>query len=406
MVPYHIFFITYLKRKGNSFFRLSFGKCYNDTKMKTRIEIDTNTFVRFWLVLLGFTLAILAVYSARTALIMLVIAFFLALALNYPVHILASRLPGRSRVAATAVAYVVIIAGLVGFTLLAVPPVVEQTAKFIQSLPELSQQTAEQWSGLGALIEQYNLQPQIDNAIRSIEESASGWAADAGRNIISGAGSLLSFAVSMFFVLVLTFLMLVEGPTWLERGWGLYSDQEKMKRHRQLAFKMYRVVTGYVSGQLTVAAIGGVAAGLAVFILSFFFDLPSNLALPVAAITAVLSLIPMFGSTLAGALVTLLIAINSVPGAIIYASYFIIYQQIENNFISPVIQARRLELSALTVLIAVTIGFYVFGLLGSLISIPIAGSIKVIVDDYLEQKRQRRTERRGPVARLVKAAEK
>src|SRR5690606_7532472 len=115
VVPYHIFFITYLKHKSNSFFRLSFGKCYNDTKMKTRIEIDTNTFVRFWLVLLGFTLAILAVYSSRTALIMLVIAFFLALALNYPVHILASRLPGRSRVAATAVAYVVIIAGLVGF---------------------------------------------------------------------------------------------------------------------------------------------------------------------------------------------------------------------------------------------------------------------------------------------------
>lgn len=374
--------------------------------MKTKIEIDTNTFVRFWLVLLGFALAILAVYSARTALILLTVALFLALALNTPVHFLASRLPGRSRVLATAVAYVAIIIGLTGFVFVAVPPVIEQTSKFVQTLPELSTTAANQWSGIGSLIEQYNLQPQIDKAVASFEESASNWAADAGRNIISGAGSLLSFAVSMFFVLVLTFLMLVEGPTWLDRAWGLYNDPERMKRHRNLAGQMYRVVTGYVTGQLTVAAIGGIFAGLAVFILSLSFDLPGSLAFPAFAITAILSLIPMFGSTLAGALITLLIAFNSVPAAIIYLAYFFIYQQIENNFISPVIQSRRLELSALTVLVAVTIGFYVFGILGILISIPVAGSIKVLLNDYLERARQERAEKTTPLGKLVKAATK
>ncbi len=212
--------------------------------MKTRIEIDTNTFVRFWLVLIGFSLAILAIYSARTALVLLIVAFFLALALNTPVHLLSSRLPGRSRVTATAVAYVAIVFGLIGFLFLAVPPIVEQTGKFIQTIPELSDQTANQWRFIGTIVDQYHLQSQIDQAVNALQESASGWAADAGRNVISGAGSVVSFAISMFFVLVLTFLMLVEGPTWLERGWGLYSNADLMRRHRKLAQQMYRVVTG------------------------------------------------------------------------------------------------------------------------------------------------------------------
>lgn len=371
--------------------------------MKTRIEIETNTFVRFWLVLIGFAAAILAIYSARTAIVMIAVAFFLALALNSPVHALASRLPGKSRVLATAVAYAAIVIGLITFIFLAIPPVIEQTSKFLQTVPELSSQAADQWSSLRPIVDQYHLQPQIDSAIQSIEQNASGMAADFGRNLITSAGSFLSFAVSMFLVIVLTFLMLVEGPTWLERGWGLYTNQELMKRHRRLGLKMYRVVTGYAMGQLTVAAIGGVAAGVAVFILSLFFSIPSNLAIPAAAITAILALIPMLGATVAGLLITLLIAINSVPAAIIYITYFLIYQQIENNFIATFIQSRRVELSALTVLIGVTVGFYVFGFLGGIISIPIVGSLKVIVDDYLERKRQKRTEVKKPDAQLAKA---
>lgn len=370
--------------------------------MKTRIEIDTNTFVRFWLVLIGFSLAGLAIYSARTAIMLLAIAFFLALALNVPVHFLASRLPGKSRIMGTAFAYVAIVIALTGFTFLAVPPVIEQTGKFIQTIPDLGAATADHWSGIGLFIEQYQLQTHIDKAIDSLQESASGWAADAGRNVIIGAESLISFVVSSFFVLVLTFLMLVEGPMWLDRIWGLYNNTTKMNRHRKLAQKMYRIVTGYVTGQLVVAGIGGVFAGLAVFVLSFFFELPGNLALPTIAITAVLSLIPMFGATLAGGLVTLLLLFNSPTAAIIYITYFFIYQQIENNFIAPVIQSRRLELSALSVLVAVTVGFYVFGLLGSLISIPIAGSLKVLIDDYLERAREERASAtRNPIAKLT-----
>ena len=78
--------------------------------MKVRIEIDTKTFVRFWLVVIGFAFVILALYSARTALTIIGVAFFLALALNGPVSRLAKVLPDRSRTLSTAIAFTVVVA--------------------------------------------------------------------------------------------------------------------------------------------------------------------------------------------------------------------------------------------------------------------------------------------------------
>lgn len=369
--------------------------------MKIQIEIDTSTFVRFWLVLTGFVAALFAIYSARTALVLLIVAFFLALALNVPVNYLASRMPGKSRIAGTAVSYVAVVLALLAFFTLAVPPIIDQTSKFIQTIPDIGGQTASQWSGLGALIDQYDLWPHVNKAVDSVQESMADLAANAGKNVIQGAGSLVRFATSTFFVIVLTFLMLVEGPAWLDRLWGLYRDRDLMERHRELASKMYRVVTGYVTGQLSIAAIGGIVSGLAVIVLGFFFDIPGNLALPIVAMTFTLSLIPVFGATIAGGLGALLLAFSNVPAAIVYIAYFVIYQQIENNFISPIIQSRRLELSALAVLVAVTVGFYVLGVLGSLISIPVAGSLKVIIEDYLNQRSTQIKEKKSPLAELA-----
>lgn len=180
-----------------------------------------------------------------------------------------------------------------------------------------------------------------------------------------------------------------------------------MRRHRRVVGRMYGVVGGYVTGQLTVSAIGATSAGLFVFFLSLIFhEVPSGLAMPTAAITFLLSLIPMFGATIGGVIIATLLALNSIPAAIIYAVFFVIYQQIENNFISPHIQAKRIDLTALMVLAAVTIGLYMFGVVGGIIAIPIAGSIRVLLEEYLEQRaeKDKENEKRHPKARLAAAA--
>lgn len=370
--------------------------------MKTKIEIDTKTFVRFWLVIFGIGLAAFLLYKAQTALLILGISFFLALVLNSPVSALAGRLPGRSRVGATAIAYIAVVAVLGAVITLVVPAVAQQSAKFAQNIPSILEGATSQWGVLNDLVHQYNLEPQVAEATESFKENATQWAGALGAGLVSGIGSIFSFFTMLFLVLVLTFLMLIEGPTWAKRIWGLYSDQGLMRRHRRIANRIHSVVGGYVLGQITVSAIGASFTALAVFVLSLVFpELPSTLALPAAAITFVLSLIPMFGATIGGVIIGLLLALNSFVAAIIYAIYLIIYQQIENNFISPHIQSKRIDLSALMVLGSVTVGLYMFGVVGGIIAIPIAGSIKVLVEEYYTNRREDQRKQRRPAVRLL-----
>jgi putative uncharacterized protein (fragment) len=371
--------------------------------MKVRIEIDTKTFVRFWLVVIGFGLAGLAIYSAKDALILLGVSLFLALALNRPVAAIARKLPGKSRLGGTALAYVTLILLLGCVVWFVVPPIVQQSAKFVESMPSLIDQVGSQWHGVNSFIDKNNLRPQVDAMLENLKQQSSSWAASVGTNILSSVGSLASFVGSLFLVIVLSFLMLLEGPTWMRRLWGLYNDQSKMENHKKLAGQMYNVVTSYVSGQLTVSGIDAVLSGFVVFVLSMAFPaVDSNLAMLTVMATFILTLIPMFGATLAGILISLLLFFNNVTAGVIYAIYFIVYQQIENNFIAPSIQSKKLELSALMVLSSVTIGLYVGGLLGSLIAIPAAGVARILLENYLEQAKKNRLESEKPINKLVK----
>ena len=371
--------------------------------MKVRIEIDTKTFVRFWLVVMGFGLAGLAIYSAKDALVLLGISLFLALALNRPVAAIAKKLPGKSRLGGTALAYTTLVLLLGCVVWFVIPPIVQQSAKFVESIPSIIDQASSQWRGVNDFIDKNNLRPQVDSMMENIKQQSSSWATSVGTNLLSSVGSLASFLGSLFLVLVLSFLMLLEGPTWVKRLWGLYNDEEKMERHKKLVGRMYNVVTGYVSGQLTVSGIDAILSGFVVFVLSLTFPvINSNLAMLTVMATFVLTLIPMFGATIAGALISLLLFFNNMTAGVIYAIYFVIYQQIENNFVSPSIQSKKVELSALTVLVAVTIGLYVGGLLGGLVAIPVAGVVKVLLDNYLEQVKSKRVDNEKPLNKLVK----
>ena len=356
--------------------------------MKTKIDIDTRTFVRFWLVILAIVIAAALLYKAQTALLIIGVSIFLALALNAPVAYIAKKLPGKSRVGATAIAYIAVVVIIGAIVTLVVPAVIQQSAKVAQTIPAVVDSASHSWEGVRDFVEQYQLQGQLDSAFKSIQESASSWAGNVGQSVVAGIGSIFSGIAALILILVLTFLMLIEGPAWLNRIWRLYKDKQKMQKHRRVAGRIYGVVSGYVMGQLTVSTIGATAAGLFVFILSFIFpEVDANLAMPTAAITFILSLIPMFGATIGGVLIAILLALNSIPAAVIYAIFFVVYQQIENNLIAPHIQAKRIDLTALMILGAVTIGLYMFGVIGGIIAIPIAGTVRILIEEFLESHR-------------------
>lgn len=358
--------------------------------MKVRIEIDTRTFVRFWLVVIGFILAALAIYSARTALIILGAALFLAVGLSPSVNWLAGMLRSKSRVLSTALAYVVVIIFLSLVVFLVIPPIVDQTVKFAGTVPNLFDSASKQYAGINSFITHYNLQPEFDKAVMSIKDSASQFASGIGSILITGIGSVFATVTAGLLTLVLAFLMLVEGPAWLNRLWSVYKDKDLMEGHRNLLNRMYNVVTSYVTGQITVSSIAGLVAGVLVFVLSLIFNVPLNLAIPAAAIIFVLSLIPMFGELTGATLVCAILALNNITVAAIFIIFFVIYSQFEGNFIVPKIQSKKINLSALAVLSAITIGIYLFGIVGAIISIPIAGCVRVLAEDYILRNNKKR----------------
>lgn len=352
-------------------------------------NVSTSTFIRFWLVMVGFLVTLLAIFLAYKAIILISIAAFLAIALNTPVSGIAKRLPSRSRVSATALAYVLVMGGLLTFLFFAVPIIVDQLAHFVKTLPSIIEEIARQSRWIQDLVVKYGLEQQYDDTLQNLQEQATKAASNAGGSFVSSIGSIVEAFTSTLLVVVMTFLMLVEGPTWIKRLWGLYRNDNRRDHHRKIFNGMYKVITGYINGQVLISAISSICALVVIIILSALFDLPANLAIPIAFILFIAGLIPMFGATIGAIIAALLIGINDVGAALIFLVYYFVYQQIENNFISPTVQSKTVEISALTVIIALTIGITLFGLLGGLISIPIAGCIRVLVNDYLERNKAR-----------------
>lgn len=371
--------------------------------MKVRIEIDTKTFIRFWLVVIGFVFVIWLIFLTKTALIIIGSGLFLALALSTPVSALRKRIPRLSRGVATAIAFSSVVLFLAAFVLLAIPPIVDQSLKIAERVPEITSELAGRSIGAQAFIDRYDLQPQIDQAVQNFRDNLVSWLTSIGTGLFAGIGSLVGFIGSVFLALVLAFLMLVEGPSWMARIWNLYKDQERMEVHKRVADRMHHAVSGYVTGQLAVSGIGSIVTGVTIFILALIFPgVDTSLTLPSIAIAFLFSLIPMFGATIAGVIIGALLLIVNVPATIIFAVFFIVYQQIENNLIGPAIQSKYLKLSPLAVLVAVTIGIYLFGLIGGIISIPIAGVIKVLIEEYLLYTQKKRKESTKSLNKVLK----
>jgi predicted PurR-regulated permease PerM len=98
-------------------------------------------------------------------------------------------------------------------------------------------------------------------------------------------------------------------------------------------------------------------------------------------------LIPLAGATLAGIVVTLVAALHTIPAGVVVVIFVIVYQQVENHFLQPVIYGRTVQLSALAVIVSVLVGAELAGILGALAAIPVAGTLQVLIRDQLANRR-------------------
>lgn len=348
-----------------------------------KLSVSTGTFVRFWLVILGFIVLAGAIWIARSPLVMLAISFFLALVLNRPVSFLARHLPGKSRSVAILIAYL-IVAAMIGVLLVTIVPIfVRQISSFIADIPGMIDTLRDNSGWFSDLLAHYNLTDQFNDWIANMQREFSNVASTMGTTLISVMSNIFSVIGNLFLIAFATFFMLLEAPDWEEKFWRLlYRNPERRKHHKAVARKMYDVVSGYVTGQATVGLISATFTAILVAILATVFDFDMSLVWPAWITIFLVVFIPMFGAVIGGAIVTLLLLVYSLPAALVYVVVFTLEQQIENNVIQPRIQSKHMEISALVVLIAMTLGLQVGGILGALVAIPVAGCAIVLARDF------------------------
>jgi len=341
------------------------------------VTISNRTVIRVLLLVVATMIALAALQKATHALLLIFTAFFLALALNAPVHWLGQHLPGKSkgsRSAATAISFLVVILLLGGFLASIVPPLVKQTNSFIKAAPGFVRQAKDQNSDIGKFIHRYNLEDQVQKVSDQVGDRLK----NAGGAAVSTAGKVGSSVFSLLTVLALTFMMLVEGPRWLRLFRDIIPDEQQDRTDR-LAVDMYRVVKGYVNGQVVLAALA------AALIAPMFFILGISYPIALVFVVFICGLIPMVGHTIGAVFVTLVALFTSPWAALIILSYYILYQQIENYLVQPRIQANSTNMSPLLVFMSVVIGVNFGGLFGGLVAIPVAGCVRILVLDYLRR---------------------
>ncbi len=347
---------------------------------EVHITVSNNTIIR--IILFG-----VATYAGfrffdniRHPLTLIFVSFFLAMALNPIVGFITHKLKSKSRVRGTAFAYLLVMTVLISFFAIVVPPIIHQSTDFVQDIPARITNVQTQDSSVGRFVRRYNLGEQLNQV-------ASDWTHNLGNAsgpVATTAKSVLTLLVSFVTVLVLTFMMLVEGPEWIQRLLR-YLPSHRRDHIESLLFRMYRLVTKFVNAQVLVAIIGGVFAMIALSIASRIYHVSIN-PIALAGIVAMFAIIPTIGNILAAVCVSLVCLFSSVPLAVTMLIYFIVYQQIENITIQPYIQSRSNDLTPMLVFIAALLGIGFGGLLGGFVAIPAAGCVRILIEDYLDDR--------------------
>ena len=143
-------------------------------------------------------------------------------------------------------------------------------------------------------------------------------------------------------------------------------------------------ISRWAIGVVVIATIAGTTQGLTAWLLG------SSYALALGVIAGLLDMIPNIGATIAGfILVPTLWAEEGLTAAIIMLVVVLVYQQVENNILTPKIQGKAVNLSAFFIIVAVTLFGALLGVLGALTAVPLAATIQIFVQELTKARRER-----------------
>jgi predicted PurR-regulated permease PerM len=315
------------------------------------------------------------IYRLRDLVLLFFVAGFVALILNPLVMALQNwRIRRRGWAVAVVTAWALLVflglAAAFGF------PLFNGLTHLVNTLPSYVHDAERGRGPIGHIVRKYHIQQWVISNEPKLLKIGQGLATPA-LSLGKGAFSLL---VTLFLLFVLVVLLLLEGPKM--RACLLSSmPPDRAERYSQIARDMNRAVAGYILGNIATSLIAGVVVLLTLLPLGVPF------AFLWALWVALVDFLPMIGGALAGIPVVLFAAAHSLLAGIITLAVFVIYTQIENHVLNPVVMSRTVKINPLLVLVSILIAAYIGSWIGgtfgafiaALLAIPAAGAIQVLV---------------------------
>jgi predicted PurR-regulated permease PerM len=311
------------------------------------------------------TVQILA--SLSSVLVLIGVAFFLALGLEPAASwFVRHKLP---RWAATTLVFLIFVVLMGGFMAAAIPPLAQQATQLVAQIPHYIQQAQDHSSLIGRLNDRFHLQQRITDALNG-----------SGGSVLEGvvtAGTAVFGAITdVLIVIVLTVYFLVGMPRIRTTLYRLIPDTRR-PRAILIGDEVFAKVGAYVLGNVLISVIA--ATGTFVWLTALGVPYPLLLGLFVG----LFDLIPVVGSSIAGAVVAAVALTVSLPVCIATISFFVVFRLGEDYLLVPKIIGRAVKVPALTTVVAVLIGGALLGIVGALVAIPIAAALQLLTEEIL-----------------------
>ena len=309
------------------------------------------------------------IYRASNVLILTAIAGFLAVVLARPVAWLQYRAHMHHSMAITAVLLTVLglVAGLLALFIL---PVRTQLVAVLTDLPGTVQQAAQGKGPVGHVVQRLRLEQLLQDHQQSLTDTVS----SVQDSMPTYAAAVLRGALSVVTVAVMTALMLSQSTALAETFTQALPIRHR-ERFRSVARDAARSVSGYMIGNLLISLCAGVAA----FALLMILRVPN--ALVISIWVAFADLIPLVGATLGAVVAVAAAFLTSSSVGIIALVFFVVYQQFENSVLQTMVMSRTVKVNPLGVLLSVVLGAELFGAVGALLAVPLAGALSVVVKE-------------------------
>ena len=319
-------------------------------------------------------LLVQAIASAGSAIVLIVVSLFLAIGLNPAVEALQRH--NLSRRLAIAIVFGSVIAFFVIFGLAVVPPLTEQTTGFVQQLPDYVQQL-QNHPVIRSVDERYQILEKIQQYV-----AGGGLATQMFGGLLGVASIVISALFSGFTVLVLTLYFLGSLNSIKETAYR-FVPRSRRTRVRLLGDEIINQIGGYVAGNLIISLIAGVVT----FLFLAMMDVPYALAL--AIFVAVTDLIPLVGAVIGAVVASGVGFLSSVQAGIACVIFFVVYQQVENYWISPKVFKSSVDVPPVATIVGALLGGALLGIVGALLGIPLAAALLLLAREVVLPRQDR-----------------